>query len=104
VTLTVRFKLLTIFVALLSFAAVTDQALAHFLCHRDATCASQNDTPGQNQDGGSCDCICHQGLVAILSSARMELAPTLIVGVIAERVQHVTETPPLPIDLPPQLA
>jgi len=60
--------------------------------------------PAKNQNGGSCDCICHQGLVAILSSARMELAPTLIVGVVAEWVQQVVETPPLPIDLPPQLS
>ena len=99
-----RFRFLLVFVALLSCAAVTDQALAHLAGHRDERCASQNDTSGQNQSGGSCDCICHQGMVAILSSARMELAPTLIVGVVAERVQHVAETPPLPIDLPPQLA
>ena len=99
-----RFRFLLIFVALLSFAAVTDRALAHFAGHRDARCASQNDTSGQNQNGGSCDCICHQGLVATLSSARMELAPTLIVGVVAQRVQRVAEAPPLPIDLPPQLA
>jgi hypothetical protein len=104
VTLTVRFKLLTIFVALLSFAAVTNQAMAHFADHRNVRCGSEDNTPNQNQNAGSCDCICHQGLVAILSSARMELAPTLIVGVVAERVQHVAETPPLPIDLPPQLA
>ena len=99
-----RFRFLLIFVALLSFAAVSDQALAHFAGDRDARCATQNDTSGQDQNGGSCDCICHQGLVAILSSARMELAPTLIVGVVAERVQQVAEAPTLPIDLPPQLA
>ena len=97
-------RFLLIFVALLSFAAVTDQALAHFAGHRDARCASQNNTSGQNQNGGSCECICHQELAAILSSARIELAPRLIVCIVAERVQHIGEAPPHAIDLPPQLA
>jgi hypothetical protein len=104
VTRMFRFRILLIFVALLSFVAVTDQALAYFAGHHDAGCASQNNTPGQNQNGGSCECICHQGLAAILSSARIELAPRLIVYIVAERVQHVAEAPPHAIDLPPQLA
>jgi hypothetical protein len=104
VTRMFRFRILLIFVALLSFVAVTDQALAYFAGHRDTGCASQNNTSGQNQNGGSCECICHQGLAATVSSARMELAPRLIVYIVAERVQHVAEAPPHAIDLPPQLA
>ena len=104
VTRMFRSRFLLIFVALLSFVAVTDQAVAHLAGHCDARCASENNTPGQNQNGGSCDCICHQELVATLSSARTELAPPLIVCVVAERVQYVAEAPPHAIDLPPQLA
>jgi len=104
VTRMFRSRFLLIFVALLSFAAVTDQAVAHLAGHCDARCASQNNTPGQNQNGGSCDCICHQGLLATLSSARVELVPALFVYSLADQVQHAAEAPPHAIDLPPQLA
>jgi hypothetical protein len=99
-----RYRFLLIFVSLLSFAAVTDQALAHLAGHCDARCAAENNTPAKKQNGGSCDCICHQGLVAILSSVPMQLAPALFICVIAEQVQRVAEAPTHAIDLPPQLA
>jgi hypothetical protein len=103
VTRMFRFRFLLIFVALFSLTAVTGETLAHLVGHCDARCTSQNDMPGQDQQGGACDCVCHHGLVATLSSARMEFASAPFVCVIAEEVQHVEEAPLCSIDLPPQL-
>jgi hypothetical protein len=97
-------RFLLIFVALVSFVAVTDQTLAHLVGHCDARCTSQNEVPAQDQHGGACDCPCHQGLVATLSSVRMEFASAPFVCVVAEQIQQVAEAPPCSIDLPPQLA
>ena len=99
-----RFRFLLIFVALFSLTAVTVETLAQLVGHSDARCTSQNEVPAQDQHGGGCDCICHQGLVAIVSYGRMEFASAPFVCVIAEQVQNVAEAPPCSIDLPPQLA
>jgi hypothetical protein len=99
-----RARSLLILIALLSLAAVTGRSAMQFVSHCEATCTTQTAASGQNQNSGGCDCTCHHGMAATLSSAEVQWPPALFVCVLADQIQEPTETPPRSIDLPPQLA
>src|SRR5215210_7938663 len=90
-------------IALLSLAAVANQAHAWFSNCETNGCATSESSPGGHQDDSSCSCACHDGMGEVADRTHHELQPLLCVAMVSEKMQHVPEAPPHPIELPPQL-
>ena len=99
-----RAGFMIVFIALLSFAAVSAQALAQFSGHCEISCRSDDAKSGGDKGDGCADCVCHQGPVAVFSPVKTNFISLQCVGNLAGQTFTVPEAIPVPIDHPPQLS